>query len=247
MENEWIPLSPDAPFTFACTPEVPCFNDCCRDLNQFLTPYDILRLKRHLGLPSSVFLERYTVTHIGPETGLPVVVLRQDPASGMTCPFVSDKGCTVYTDRPASCRAYPLARLASRSRETGRITERYALIREPHCQGFQEGDRRTVRQWIEDQGLLPYNEMNDRLMEIIGLKARCHPQPLDIRERHLFHLAAYDLDTFRRQASENDLLKDSDAASHGRSPAETDDTTLLRLSLDWLKRTLFLQMEGGAS
>lgn len=247
MENEWIPLSPDDAFTFACRPGGVCFNDCCRDLNQFLTPYDILRLKNRLGLPSDVFLERYTVTHIGPETGLPVVVLRQDSASGMTCPFVSDKGCTVYADRPSSCRAYPLARLASRSRETGQITERYALIREPHCKGFREGERRTVRGWIEEQGLPVYNEMNDRLMEIIGLKARCHPQPLDVRERHLFHLAAYDLDAFRRQAVENDLLKDLASLPHGPAVADIDDEALLRFSLDWLKRTLFLQAGGGTS
>ena len=241
MENDLIPLSPDDVFSFSCTPKVACFNECCRDLNQFLTPYDILRLKAHLNLPSPDFLERYTVTHIGPETGLPVIVLRQNPASGMTCPFVGDRGCTVYENRPSSCRIYPLARLASRSRDTGKITERFALIREPHCKGFREEKQQTVRQWILDQGLAEYNEMNDLLMEIIGLKSRFHPGPLDIRERHLFHLACYDLDSFRKQVFEKNLLKEMPPA------AKTDDTALLRLSLAWLKKTLFTPNAGGAS
>jgi Fe-S-cluster containining protein len=243
MENELTPLGPDDRFTFACTPGVPCFNECCRDLNQFLTPYDILRLKHHLDLPSPAFLAQYTVTHIGPETGLPVVVLRQDTASGMTCPFVSDRGCTVYENRPSSCRTYPLARLASRDPKTGRVTEHFALMQEPHCKGFREPKQQTVREWIADQGLAEYNEMNDLLMEIIGLKARRHPQPLDIREQHLFHLACYDLDTFRKQVFENDLLKEAPPPAAVLRAAETDDAVLLRLSLDWLKQTLF----GGAA
>lgn len=40
-----IELSDDEPFYFDCQSRVPCFNACCRDLNQFLTPYDIDRLK----------------------------------------------------------------------------------------------------------------------------------------------------------------------------------------------------------
>ena len=68
MENTMIPLSLNHTFSFLCSERVPCFNECCKDLNQALTPYDILRLKKHMGLPSSSFLERYTSQHIGPES-----------------------------------------------------------------------------------------------------------------------------------------------------------------------------------
>ncbi len=246
-EDDFTPLALDDVFAFSCTPEVACFNECCRNLNQFLTPYDILRLKNHLGLTASVFLERYTVTHIGPETGLPVVVLRQDPASGMACPFVSERGCTVYEARPSSCRAYPLARLASRCRETGRVAEHYALLREPHCLGFREEKRQTVRQWIADQGLSECNEMNDLLMEIIGLKSRHHPRPLDIRERQMFHLACYDLDAFRKQVLEKGLLSAFHPDPELLRAAESDDKALLRLSMAWLKQALFGIPGGSAS
>jgi Fe-S-cluster containining protein len=88
-------------------------------VNQLLTPYDILRLKRHFGISSAEFLETYTTQHIGPETRLPVVSLKTDASDGHTCPFVSPEGCRVYENRPSSCRTYPLARMLSRSRETG--------------------------------------------------------------------------------------------------------------------------------
>ncbi|RUA03022.1 MAG: YkgJ family cysteine cluster protein, partial [Deltaproteobacteria bacterium] len=51
-----IPLSTKDTFIFHCHPEISCFNGCCRDLNQFLYPYDILRLTGHLKLHSSQFL-----------------------------------------------------------------------------------------------------------------------------------------------------------------------------------------------
>jgi len=41
--KEYPRLTRDDTFTFACHPGVSCFNQCCRDVNIFLTPYDIIR------------------------------------------------------------------------------------------------------------------------------------------------------------------------------------------------------------
>ncbi len=110
MDTDFIPLSMDDEFQFACSPEVPCFNQCCRDINQYLTPYDIFRLKNRLKKKSGDFLKKFTVEHIGPQTGLPIVSLKALPQEDLRCPFVAEEGCQVYEDRPASCRTYPLAR-----------------------------------------------------------------------------------------------------------------------------------------
>lgn len=239
MENEMIPLSETDRFAFCCSPQVPCFNECCKDLTQFLTPYDVLRLKNHLGLRSNIFLDKYTDQHIGPETGLPVVVLRQESANDLKCPFVAPEGCRVYEDRPASCRTYPLARIAARSPKTGRVREQYVLLKEPHCRGFDAETRPTAREWVKDQGLEIYNEMNDLLMEIIGLKRRRHPEPLDIKERHLFRLACYNLDAFREQVFEKGGLTEMNPPPEIAAAARNDDAALLRLSLEWVKRAIF--------
>ena len=37
-------------FGFTCHPGVPCFNSCCADVNIVLTPFDVLRLARRLGM-----------------------------------------------------------------------------------------------------------------------------------------------------------------------------------------------------
>ena len=37
-------------FHFRCYKGIDCFNACCRSIDIMLTPYDILRLKQHLGM-----------------------------------------------------------------------------------------------------------------------------------------------------------------------------------------------------
>ncbi len=107
MEDHMQLLEREDVFQFACTKQVSCFNACCRDLNQFLTPYDLLRLKNRLKVSSSQFLKQYTTCRSGPETGLPVVSLKPQTAPELRCPFVTPDGCHVYADRPSSCRTYP--------------------------------------------------------------------------------------------------------------------------------------------
>jgi len=239
LEPKLTPISLQDTFCFNCSPEVPCFNECCRDLNQFLTPYDILRLKNHFDLPSVKFLEQFTSQHIGPETGLPIVTLKPWEGTDLTCPFVSPEGCKVYKNRPSSCRTYPLVRGLSRSRETGEITEQFMMLQEPHCHGFREHGKQTVRQWMDGQEIVIYNEINDQLMEIISLKNQLIPGPLDLKSRHMFYLALYDLDNFRSQIKKNGLLNDFDIDSTTLDKAMEDDVALLNLGMKWIKKVLF--------
>ncbi|MBI5589678.1 MAG: YkgJ family cysteine cluster protein [Deltaproteobacteria bacterium] len=239
MEHTLIPLSLDDTFKFSCNAGVLCFNECCKDVNQFLTPYDVLRLKRHFGISSGEFLEKYTTQHVGPETGLPVVCLKTDPADGFTCPFVSPEGCRVYDSRPSSCRTYPLARMLSRSRETGQITIQYGLLVEPHCLGHEQDRQQSVREWIASQGIAPYDAMNDRMMDIISLKNRLIPGALDLKSRHLFSMACYDLDAFRKYLTDNFSHQHLGLNAESWQLLLEDDVELLKFSLNWLKQALF--------
>ena len=241
MDPNLIPLLPNGRFRFSCSPDVPCFNECCRDLNQFLTPYDILRLKNHLGLSSGEFLRKYTSQHIGPESGLPIVTLKPNDPHRLTCPFVTDKGCRVYENRPSSCRTYPLMRAVTRSRSTGETTAQFMVVKESHCRGFEDCKTRTLKQWMHDQGVVIYNENNDKLMQIISLKNRLIPGPLDLESRHLFHIALYDLDNFRSQIQNNGLLDNFPINSRVMDAALKTDAALLDLAMHWIKRVLFDQ------
>ena len=248
-------------FRFSCYPGIACFNRCCADLNQFLTPYDILRLKKRLKLSSGEFLKRYTTHHIGPASGLPVVTLKparqcrvrrhcSSPASealaggmleheNLRCPFVSKAGCTVYPDRPGSCRIYPLARIIQR-KPNQRICEEYHIvIKEPHCLGFNESKKWTVGQWKQDQAVNFYNEMNDLLMDIISLKNRSGRKRLTHKENELFYLACYDLDRFRDLVFEKRLWEARSVKAEAIRALEEDDVALMRFGIEWLKDQLF--------
>lgn len=246
MQPPVVPLDNDQPFCFTCSPAVPCFNACCRDLNQALTPYDILCLKHHLKMTATDFLATYTEMHIGPGSGLPVVGLRFADAKDLTCPFVGDSGCRVYPARPASCRTYPLARGVVRDRQTGRLTERWALIQEPHCKGFTGGQRQTVAQWIADQHIATHNRMNDVMLDLIGAKQRYRPGPLTPDELQQVYTALYDMDTFRSHRHTAGKQPRVGSEPPHRRPTLAEDTALLGEAVRWIcTRVLHRSADGG--
>ena len=236
--NNFIPISIKDKFNFSCNDNLSCFNQCCRDLDQSLTPYDILRIKNNLGMQSDIFLEKYTSEHCSPETGLPVISLKAD-GDELKCPFLTSEGCSIYIDRPSSCRIYPLARGLARSRETGILTEHYILLKEEHCKGFENGQEWTVGQWITEQGCSVYNRINDMLLEIISMKNRLMPGPLDIKSRLIFYTACYNLDLFRKQILENGIMDHLGLDSATLESVKNNDTLLLGLGLKWIKYNLF--------
>ena len=181
----------------------------------------------------------YATQHIGPESGLPIITLKLGDQQDLACPFVTPKGCSVYENRPSSCRTYPLMRAVARSRETGEMTEQFMLLKEPHCRGFKKGKIQTVQQWIDEQGIAIYNEINDKLMQIISLKNRRMPGVLDIKARHLFFTALYDLDSFRSQITGDGLLASFKVDSSSIDKALADDVALLELGIVWVEHALF--------
>jgi Fe-S-cluster containining protein len=238
MAPTFQPLAPTETFCFACHPGVPCFNHCCRDLTQHLTPYDILRLVRGLDLSSTEFLKTHTVESTGPQSGLPIIALKPIGPERL-CPFVDAGGCRVYADRPASCRTYPLARAVGIRPGSGETIEQFALIRESHCRGFQSHRDQTAAEWVADQGLTPYNEMNDLLLGLIQQKRQRGKAPLKPSERALFHLALYDPDQFRHRLKADDLPGPTPPAGDPVAALEGSDTELLRFAVRWLATTLF--------
>ncbi len=142
-------------------------------------------------------------------------------------------------DRPSSCRVYPIARAISRNRKTGKVSEHFALIREPHCLGFQQSKTQTVRQWLEDQALDAYNQLNDLFLEIISLKNRCRPGPLDLRPKLVFHIALYDMDAFRVQIFQKGLIDDLNLEPELLEVLKNDEVELRKFGHWYVKAQIF--------
>jgi len=51
-------MEPEEAFQFNCAPGVSCFTQCCQDVTIVLTPYDVLRMKNALEIPSGEFTDK---------------------------------------------------------------------------------------------------------------------------------------------------------------------------------------------
>jgi len=131
-------------FPFSCHPGVPCFNHCCADINIVLTPVDVLRLARRLGITTTDFLDQYCLHPITKELSLPVVVLRMGDDPAKKCQFVGEEGCTVYEDRPWSCRMYPVGMAIPPARAGVDPKPIFFLFEDDFCEGRRESPRWTV-------------------------------------------------------------------------------------------------------
>lgn len=126
-------LKEESPFSFHCQ----VCGACCSNKTIRLSPYEILRLARSLGLSTKTFLQRHT------EGGKGVLCHKADGS----CFFLSPSGCRVYADRPLVCRLFPLGLITDRK---GGI--RYASMPlHPDCLGIFDTDG-TVRSYLHSQG-----------------------------------------------------------------------------------------------
>ena len=57
---------------------------------------------------SAEFLEKYTIQPFTKDQKLPVVILKLNDDEIKQCQFVKEEGCSIYEDRPWSCRMYPI-------------------------------------------------------------------------------------------------------------------------------------------
>jgi len=232
-------LKPDDEFQFDCHKGLNCFTQCCRNVNIFLTPYDILRMKNALGFSSEQFLKEYTHTFIA-ENGLPAVSLKMADDEARSCPFVSPDGCRIYEDRPWSCRIYPLQPESTQSTEkSGK--EFYSIMDIPFCLGFQENKTSTVRQWLAEQGIPIYMEMEPYFKKITlnpFLKDKVIENP---KIQQMYYMACYDLDRFRRFVFDSSFLNQFETDPEEIEQIKEDDVALYKFAMKWLEYGLIGQ------
>ncbi|NLZ17179.1 MAG: YkgJ family cysteine cluster protein [Desulfobulbaceae bacterium] len=239
QQPEISPIAADAPLCFACHPQVACFNECCRELDLALSPYDVLRLKKALGMRSGEFLKQYVLVSREEGQAFPLCHLSMVDDGRASCVFVSSDGCRVYADRPGSCRAYPLGRGVS-LQEDGSAKEQLVLVREAHCQGFAEDCTRTATAFLDSQELIEYNRFNDALLRLYQ-----HPrvqdksfQPTD-QQLNRYMLALYDLDRFRQLINSGTIILPFPLSKQQQAALVDNDEELLLLAIDWLYRDFF--------
>jgi len=229
-------------FRFACHPGVPCFGKCCANVNIFLTPYDVLRMKNALGISSADFLREYAIPLSLEENQLPVLILKMREDEEKKCPFVAEEGCTIYDDRPWSCRMYPLGLASSRSGKGDEGEEFCFIVDEEDalCKGFLEDRELTVKEWMDSQDVGTYNRKSESYMQFTLHPYLQEKKPLGDAKTQMFFTACYDLDGFRKMLFESTFFDRFEVSEAVKETLRTDDEALLEFAVSkWLRFALF--------
>jgi len=236
--KEYPRLSLGSKFKFSCHKGIECFSKCCADVNIFLTPYDVLRMKKALNITSEEFLEKYTVPLLLKDPKFPVVALKMTDDEKKSCPFVTEEGCQIYPDRPWSCRMYPLETASSKNKDDAE--EFYFIAEEGKpCLGMKEDKEWTVEEWLIDQEVGIYNKKSQPYMEITMQKVFREGKGLGPSKIQMFYIACYDLDRFRRHLFEGRFFHLFDIEEDVIERIKTDDEELLEFGAKWLRFSLF--------
>lgn len=231
------PLAPSDRFHFRCHKDLACFNRCCRNLNLFLYPYDVIRLRKRLGLDSDQFLDRHVDVVLREGNFFPDVLLRMADNASRTCPFLSEKGCTVYPDRPDTCRTFPVEQGILFKERPG-SEEMVSFFRPPDfCLGQHEDQELTLDQWAEDQQAVTYNRMTARWAAV---KALFHtdpwgPEGVDGPKGKMAFMAAYNIDRFRDFVFQSSFLKRYRIKKTLAKKLRVSDRELMLFGFDWIR------------
>jgi hypothetical protein len=235
-------LTLDSRIQFRCHPGVSCFTACCGNINIILTPYDILILKKRIGIDSDEFLLRYTKPVYLEKTDMPGVQLHLTEEG--RCPFVTEEGCLVYSDRPSACRYYPvgLANFYERGDDTeGKEAEQFFfMVKEDHCKGHYEDKNWTIREWRADQGTDVRDDINRGWMELV-MRRKSHGLQATLSEQaqKMFFMASTNLEKFRDFIFTSSFLDIYEIDQDTLDKIKDDDIELIKFSYRYLASSIF--------
>lgn len=224
-------------FTFRCHSGLECFNRCCRNLNLFLYPYDIICLKKNLGITSDEFLDQYTDIVMRPGNFFPDVLLRMADNQEKTCPFLTPTGCSVYADRPDACRTFPVEQGVIFNAAENKTKPLYFFKPPDFCMGQYENKKMTIKEWTVDQGANKHNKLTALWAD---LKAFFNENPWGMegpegRKAKMAFMSTYNMDSFRSFVFNSSFLKRYKVKSTVLKKIKAQDTELMKFGFLWVK------------
>jgi len=228
-------------FRFHCHGGLACFNRCCRNVHLLLYPFDLLRLKRYLGLTAAEFLERHTDAVLRPGSFFPDLLLRMSRDDEGSCPFLGDSGCAVYPERPDVCRLFPLQQAALCDAGGAPVEALYFLRPPPFCLGPRETRQRTPEAYCREQQAGTYHPLTRKWAE---LWRRFQQDPWagagpSCPQARMVFMALYNLEEFHRFVFESSFLKRFRLGPGVAAKARSSEEELLHLAMDWVQLLLW--------
>jgi len=182
-------------------------------------------------MSSTDFLEKYTHRVVTRRGGMPAVILKMGTDHEKKCPFVKDNGCSVYENRPYSCRLYPL--------DTEQGVEFTFIVGQETCHGLRMSKKWTVESWRQEQGLTEYDELDHNLKDVMAADLAWEKRIEDPRMQDMILMALYDADRFREFIFETSFLEKFRVDDDIVEKIRNDDVALLYFGAQWLRFALF--------
>lgn len=230
-------LLPNDTFSFRCHPDIGCYNRCCRNLNLYLYPYDVVRLKNKIGISSDQFIERYVDVVLREGNYFPDALLKMEENTEKTCPFLIESGCSVYPDRPDACRTFPLE-LGMFFKGDNQPAGEVCFFRPPDfCLGPSEPDLWTQGRWEKDQQAETYHRMTAKWAQVKRLFENnpWGPMGMEDPKTKMAFMATYNIDSFRKFVFESSFLKRYHVASALLKKIKKSDTELMLFGFAWVR------------
>ena len=141
----------DDTFRFHCTM---CGKCCVNREDILLTPNDLFRIAKELGMTPLAAMEQYCETYIGNASRIPLIRLK--PRGEIKrCPLLKDHKCSVHKCKPVVCAMFPIGR--GFKFENGFDPEKINassvdyLFVHPDC--GDQSETHTVREWLDSFGI----------------------------------------------------------------------------------------------
>ena len=130
-------LGTDDVFRFRCT----ACGKCCKNREDILlSPYDLNRISKLLGIEMGQVIQDYCIWYPGESSMLPVVAMKMID-SEKRCPFLKNRKCKIHTAKPTVCALFPLGRIGTEDAKTVRY-----MLQHTDC-GVSD-EEHTVREWL---------------------------------------------------------------------------------------------------
>jgi len=248
---EPVELALETQIQFHCHKKIACFNACCRNIDITLTPYDVLKLKRRLGLTSSEFVSGYTLPFAMDHHNMPGLKMATKPNSS-ECVFLQEGGCGVYEDRPVACRYYALGSMGVRKKDESQVEDIYFVVKEDHCLGHNEPRQLSVGEYRQEQGCNEYDQANRAWRDIVLKKRSSGPTIGAPSERslQLFDMCSYDMDSFRKFVQTEGFENVFKLSQEEKESLIENEDELLQFACRFLKQVLYgettIPMRDGA-
>ena len=201
-----------------------------------LYPYDVIRLKQNLGITSDRFLDEYVDVVLRPNSYFPDVLLKMADNEEKTCPFLTTEGCSVYPDRPDTCRTFPVEQ-AVMFDEKNNPREIFHLFRPPDfCLGQNEDTQWGIETWDKDQEAEKHHKMTVAWAKIKHM-FQIDPwrgQGPNCPNGKMAFMATYNVDAFREFVLNSSFLKRYRVKPDVIRKLKVNDVTLMKLGFDWV-------------